>query len=597
MDFRNIAIIAHVDHGKTTLVDAMFKQSGTFEEREEVEERVMDSNDQEKERGITIYAKNASVEIDDTKINIVDTPGHADFGSEVERVLKMVDSVLLLVDAYEGPMPQTKFVLRKSLEQGLKPIVVLNKIDKPSARPDAVLDMVFDLFVELGANDEQLDFKYIYAIAKDGIAKADLSDDSSDLQPLFDLIMEQVPAADSKPEEKMLFQPVNLSYDDFVGRMATGRVYQGTIRTGMDITLIKEDGGREKHRVTKILSTKGISQVEVDEAVAGDIISIAGISSINVGQTVAEDPDAEPMERISIDAPTLTMNLLVNNSPFAGKEGKFVTSRQIRERLERELETNVGLQVNFPENADVFEVSGRGEMHLAVLIETMRREGFELQVGQPRVIIREGESGGKEEPYEMATIDVPDELAGGVIESLGKRKGDMQSMQSENGSTRLEYLIPTRGLLGYRSQFITSTKGEGTLAHVFSHYGPHVGEMEKRQQGSIIAGVHGTTTAYSLFNIQKRGVLFVGPGVEVYEGMVIGESAKMDLVVNPIKGKQLTNMRSSGADDALVLTPPIEITLEAALEYIEGDEYAEITPENVRIRKIHLTENERKKNR
>lgn len=597
MDFRNIAIIAHVDHGKTTLVDAMFKQSGTFEEREEVEERVMDSNDQEKERGITIYAKNASVNIGDTKINIVDTPGHADFGSEVERVLKMVDSVLLIVDAYEGPMPQTKFVLRKSLEQGLKPIVVLNKIDKPSARPDAVLDMVFDLFVELGANDEQLDFKYIYAIAKDGIAKADMSDDSSDLQPLFDLIMENVPAAKSEPELPARFQPVNLSYDDFVGRMATGRVYEGTLRTGMDITLIKEDGEREKHRITKIMSTKGISQVEVQEAVAGDIVSIAGISNINVGQTVAEAADAEAMPSIDIDPPTLTMNLLVNNSPFAGKEGKFVTSRQIRERLERELETNVGLQVTFPENADVFEVSGRGEMHLAVLIETMRREGFELQVGQPRVIIREGEDGGKEEPYEVVTIDVPDELAGAIIETLGKRKGDMQSMTSENGSTRLEYVIPTRGLLGYRSQFITSTKGEGTLAHVFSHYGPYVGEMEGRVNGSIISGETGQTKGYALANIQKRGVLFVGPAVEVYEGMVIGESAKDDLVVNPLKAKQLTNMRSSGADDALNLTPPQEITLEIALEYIEADEYAEVTPENVRIRKIYLTENERKKHK
>lgn len=597
MNFRNIAIIAHVDHGKTTLVDAMFKQSGTFSEREKVEERVMDSNDQEKERGITIYAKNASVQIGDTKINIVDTPGHADFGSEVERVLLMVDSVLLLVDAYEGPMPQTKFVLRKSLERGLKPIVVLNKIDKPSARPDAVLDMVFDLFVELGANDEQLDFKYIYAIAKDGIAKADVNDNSTDLQPLFDLIMEQVPAATSEADKPMLFQPVNLSYDDFVGRMATGRIYEGTLRTGMNVTLITEDGSREKHRITKIMSTRGITPTEVQEAIAGDIVSIAGIPTINVGQTVAEQADAEPLPRISIDPPTLTMNMLVNNSPFAGREGEYVTSRQIRERLERELETNVGLQVVFPENADVFEVSGRGEMHLAVLIETMRREGFELQVSQPRVIVRENEAGQKEEPYEVVTIDVPDALAGTIIESLGKRKGDMQSMNSENGSTRLEYIIPTRGLLGYRSTFVTSTKGEGTLAHVFSHYGPYVGNIDRRQEGSIISGETGTTTAYALFNIQKRGILFIDPTTEVYEGMVIGESAKDDLVVNPLKAKQLTNMRSSGTDDALVLTPPQRVTLEFALEYIEGDEYAEVTPKNVRIRKIHLKENDRKKNR
>jgi len=595
VNFRNIAIIAHVDHGKTTLVDAMLKQSGTFTEREIVEERVMDSNDQEKERGITIYAKTTSIRLDDVKVNIVDTPGHADFGSEVERVLRMVDSVLLLVDAYEGPMPQTKFVLRKSLELGLKPILVINKIDKPSARPDAVLDMTFDLFSELGATDEQLDFKHIYTNARDGIAMKELGDESSDLQPLFDLILETVPAAESKPDEKMRLQPVNLAYDDFVGRMALGRVYEGTVKVGMPVTVITQNGGREKHKITKILSTEGLKKVEVKEAVAGDIVSIAGIPNIDVGETVAEDPDAEALPSIHIDPPTLTMDFLVNNSPFAGKEGSLVTSRQIRERLERELQTNVGLHVEFSENSDAFKVHGRGEMHLSVLIETMRREGFELQVSQPQVILKE-EDGKVLEPYENVIIDVPDELAGVVIEKLGVRKGEMLGMNSENGSTRLEYLIPTRGLLGFRMEFVTATRGEGTLSHIFAEYGPFKGAIERRANGSMISGFQGKTSAYSLDNLQTRGTLFIGAGVDVYEGMVIGTSSKGSLVVNPTKGKQLTNMRSSGADAAINLTPPLEMTLERALEYIEDDEYAEITPQNVRIRKKFLTESERKRN-
>lgn len=594
MTFRNIAIIAHVDHGKTTLVDALFAQSNTFSEREEVQERVMDSNDLEKERGITIYAKNAAITVGDTKVNIVDTPGHADFGSEVERVLRMVDSVLLVVDAHEGPMPQTKFVLRKSLELGLKPIVVINKIDKPSAQPDVVLDKLFDLFIELGATDEQLDFQHVYAIARDGIAKRELTDESSDLSPLIDVIMETVPPAPSNNEAPLRLQTVNLDYDDFVGRMATGRVYEGTIRTGMQVQVLKLDGTKEKHTITKILTTQGLQKVEVEEAVAGDIISIAGIPNITVGETIAEQEDAEPLPAISIDAPTLTMNFLVNNSPFAGKEGEYVTSRQIRERLERELETNVGLQVEFPETEAVFKVSGRGEMHLSVLIETMRREGYELQVSQPEVILKE-ENGKTQEPYESVTIDVPDEFSGSVIEALGKRKGELKQMHSENGSTRLEYLIPTRGLLGYNQEFTTATKGEGTLAHVFSEYGPFKGDIEKRVTGSLICGIQGTTTAFSLGNIQKRGALFVGAGVDVYEGMVLGMSAKESMVVNPTKGKQLTNMRSSGADDAIVLTPPLEMDLEKALEYISEDEYVEVTPQNIRIRKQHLTANERKK--
>ena len=594
MEYKNIAIVAHVDHGKTTLVDAMLQQSGTFSEREEIVERVMDSNDLEKERGITIYAKNTAITLGDVKVNIVDTPGHADFGSEVERVLRMVDSVLLLVDAYEGPMPQTKFVLRKSLALGLKPIVVINKIDKPSARPDAVVDMVFDLFSELGATDEQLDFDYIYTIARDGVAKKALSDASTDLQPLFDLILEKVQSAPSDTDAPMRMQPANLAYDNFVGRLGVGRVYEGTVRVGMPVTVLTAEGERQKHKITKIFTSVGLQKVETAEAYAGDIISVAGIPAITVGETIAENPDAEALPLISIDPPTLTMDFLVNNSPFAGKEGKYVTSRQIRERLERELETNVGLQITFPENSDVFKVSGRGEMHLSVLIETMRREGYELQVSQPQVIFRETD-GQKEEPYETAVIDVPDEYAGSVIEQLGKRKGEMQHMHSENGSTRLEYLIATRGLLGYTMEFTTTTKGEGTLSHVFAKYGPFKGDIEKRKTGSMISGVTGKTTAYSLFNLQDRGELFIGAGVDVYEGMVIGTSSKENMTVNPIKGKQLTNMRARGADKAINLTPPLDMTLEKALQYIESDEYVEVTPESIRIRKKFLKEHERKR--
>lgn len=596
MDFRTIAIIAHVDHGKTTLVDAILKQSGTFTDREVVEERVMDSNDQEKERGITIYAKNTAIKLGETKVNIVDTPGHADFGSEVERVLRMVDSVLLLVDAYEGPMPQTKFVLKKTLELGLKPIVVLNKIDKPAARPDYVLDQVFDLFVELGASDEQLNFKYIYTNAKDGFARTSLEDTSMDLQPLFDLILKEVPAATNDASLPMRMQPANLRYDDFVGRLAVGRIMDGTAKTGMPITLLKEDGSKETHKITKLFTSHGLQTVEVQEAFAGDIVQIAGISTVGVGETIAENGDVEPLPLITIDPPTLTMNFLVNNSPFAGREGKMVTSRQIRERLEKELETNVGLSIEFPESADVFHVSGRGEMHLSVLIETMRREGFELQVSQPSVIMKEVD-GQKQEPYEMVTIDVPDEFSGAVIEKLGKRKGTMLNMVSENGSTRLEYKIPTRGLLGFRMEFITATKGEGIIGSLFDSYGPYAGEIEKRQTGSLISGFTGETVAFALNNLQQRGTLFVTSGVGVYEGMVIGLSAKGNMVVNPLKSKQLTNMRSSGADDAINLTPPMEMTLERALEFIDKDEYVEVTPENIRIRKIFLTETERKRNK
>ncbi|MFH2062568.1 MAG: translational GTPase TypA [bacterium] len=594
MEFRNIAIIAHVDHGKTTLVDAMLRQSGTFSDRESVGERVMDSNDLERERGITIYAKNTSIRLGDVKVNIVDTPGHADFGSEVERVLRMVDSVLLLVDAQEGPMPQTRFVLRKSLELGLKPIVVINKIDKPAARPTEVLDMVFDLFVELGANDEQTDFECLYAVSRDGIAKRTLDDPSQDLKPLFDTIIEKVPPALSDVDRPLRMQPANLSYDDYVGRMGLGRIYEGRARVGMPVTVIREDGRRDSFKLTKIITSEGLRGVEVEEAVAGDIVRIAGISDLNVGETVAEDPQAEALPSISVDPPTLTMNFLVNDSPLAGREGKYITSRQIRERLQRELETNVGLQIEFPDGGSAFKVSGRGEMHLSVLIETMRREGYELQVSQPQVIMRE-EDGQTLEPYETVTIDVPDACAGTVIEKLGRRKGEMKTMSSENGSTRLEYVIPTRGLLGYRMEFLTDTRGEGTLSHVFSHYGPHKGEINRRTSFSLISMENGKTTAYALNLIQERGTLFVGPGVEVYEGMVIGSSQRDTMVVNPVRGKKLTNMRASNADDSIILAPPLEMILERALEYIADDEYVEATPESIRIRKKYLKEHERKR--
>ncbi|MBU1915524.1 translational GTPase TypA [Patescibacteria group bacterium] len=594
MEFRNIAIIAHVDHGKTTLVDAMLRQSGTFGERDVIEERVMDSNALEKERGITIYAKNTAIRLGEIKINIVDTPGHSDFGSEVERVLRMVDSVLLLVDAQEGPMPQTRFVLRKSLELGLKPIVVINKIDKPAARPSEALNMVFDLFVELGATDEQMNFETIYAISRQGIAKRQLTDDSQDLQPLFDVILKTVPPAPSEINAPLRMQPANLAYDDFVGRLGSGRIYEGRVRLGMMVTVIKQDGTRERHKITKVLTTEGLRNIEVEEAIAGDIVQIAGIPNINVGETVAESPDAKPLPSIDVDPPTLTMNFLVNNSPLAGQEGKLVTSRQIRERLRRELETNVGLQIDFPEAGESFRVSGRGEMHLSILVETMRREGFELQVSQPQVILRE-ENGQTLEPYETVTIDVPDKHSGIVIEKLGIRKGEMQNLSSENGSTRIEYIIPTRGLLGYRLEFMTDTRGEGTLSHIFSHYGPHRGNIPRRTSYSIISMENGKASAFALFGIQDRGVLFIDPGEQVYEGMVVGASMRDTMVVNPIKGKKLTNMRSSGADDAIALAPPLDMNLERALEYIDDDEYVEVTPKSIRIRKKWLKEHERKR--
>ncbi|NUJ98221.1 translational GTPase TypA [Candidatus Gracilibacteria bacterium] len=594
MSFRNVAIIAHVDHGKTTLVDAMLKQSGTFRENESVEERVMDSNDQERERGITIYAKNTSIFYKENKINIVDTPGHADFGSEVERVLRMVDCVLLVVDAYEGPMPQTKFVLRKSLQLGLKPIVVINKIDKPTARPSWVIDQLFDLFVQLGATDEQLDFSVCYTIAREGIAKKELSDTSTNITPLFDVIMEKVEEATNDTEKPFRMQVANLGYDNFLGRLAIGRVSEGKVKVGQEVFITSNEGAKRKGKIAEILTNEGLKKVKAIEALAGDIVTLAGIPDIYVGETIAQSIDIEALPAINIDEPTLKMEFLVNNSPFAGKEGKFVTSRQIRDRLERELETNVGLKIDF-DSGDNFNVSGRGELHLSVLIETMRREGYELQVGSPMVIMHE-ENGEKLEPIERVSVLLPSESAGSIIERLGKRKGEMVNMMDENGQTSLEFKVPTRGLLGFKSEFTTLTKGEGILTSAFEEYAPYKGPIEKREVGSMISGERGVTMAYSLWKLQERGPIFVNPATEIYEGMIIGEHLKGgDLTVNPCKNKQLTNIRASGTDEALRLTPPKIMTLEEAIDYIGPDEYVEVTPESIRLRKKYLTENERKK--
>ncbi len=595
MEIRNIAIIAHVDHGKTTLVDALLKAGGAFQAHEAVEVCAMDSNDQEKERGITIYAKNAAIHYKDTKINIVDTPGHADFGSEVERILRTVDATVLVVDAYEGPMPQTKFVLRKSLELGLKVLVVINKIDKPTARPDQVLNEIFDLFVSLGANDEQLDFPYIYAIAKQGIAIRHLTDEKKDITPLLDFILEHVKQAEHDTEKQFRMQPATLAYDSYLGRIAVGRVYEGKLQTGKLLHITNMEGQKRTARASKIFTYQGMHRVEVPEVVAGDLVAVAGIADIDVGETISTDENAEALPAIKIDPPAISIEFLVNNSPFAGKEGKFVTSRHIRERLERELETNVGLKIEGVKDSDTIEVYGRGEMQIAVLIENMRREGFELQISQPKVIMQEID-GKKMEPYEMAVINVPDGDAGKVIEAMGKRKGEMQNMKSENGNTTLEFEVPTRGLLGFRSQFLIMTSGEGTIYHSFDHFGPFKGTIDKRTVGSMISGEPGTSMAYSIWKLQERGPFFIGPQTEVYQGMIIGEHNQgTDIVVNVTKNKKLTNVRASGTDEALNLTPLIPMTLEKAIEYIKDDEYVEITPKNIRLRKKYLTEGDRKK--
>jgi len=597
MEIYNVAIVAHVDHGKTTLVDALLKANDNFNTHKGIEERAMDSNDQEKERGITIYAKNAAITHNGRKINIVDTPGHADFGSEVERVLRTVDAVILVVDAFEGPMPQTKFVLRKSLELGHKVLVVINKIDKPMARPDKVVDLTFDLFGILGANDEQLDFPYMYAIAKQGIAIKNLNDEHKDITPLIDFVFENVKPAESNIDAPFRMQPATLKYDNFLGRIAIGRVYEGVLKPNQSVTVIKADGERYTSKVTKIFGFEGMDRVEVKEAVAGDMVAVAGLPEIYVGETITSNPDAEALPAIKVDPPALAIDFMVNDSPFAGREGKYVTGRHIKERLEKELETNVGLKIESVEGSDAMKVYGRGEMHIAVLIETMRREGFELQISQPEVIMQEID-GQKMEPIEAAVVNVPDDMAGAIIEALSRRKGIMKNMKSENGNTLLEFEVPTRGLLGFRSNFLLLTRGEGTLYHSFDKYAPYLGTIEKRSVGSLISGENGSTMAYSLWKLQERGPLFVGPATEVYEGMIIGEHNQgNDLVVNANKNKQLTNVRSSGADEALSLTTINPVTLETAIEYIKDDEYAEITPSQVRLRKKFLTENERKRSK
>ncbi len=595
MEVYNIAIVAHVDHGKTTLVDALLKASDTFNIHKGLEERAMDSNDQEKERGITIYAKNAAITYKGKKINIVDTPGHADFGSEVERVLRTVDAVVLVVDAYEGPMPQTKFVLRKSLELGHKVIVVVNKVDKPMARPDVVVDLTFDLFGKLGASDEQLDFPYIYAIAKNGVAMRQLDDEQKDITPLIEFILENVKPAGGDSSAPFKMQPATLSYDNFLGRIAIGRVYEGTMKPNQSVSIITPEGEKRTGKITKLFTFEGMERKEAESVEAGDIVAIAGLPDIYVGETITTDANTEPIPAIKVDPPSVAIDFMVNDSPFAGKEGEYLTSRHIKARLEKEIETNVGLKIEFQENTDAIKVYGRGEMHVAVLIETMRREGFELQISQPQVVMQEID-GVKQEPVESAIINVPEESSGAVIQALGKRKGIMMNMKSENGNALLEFEVPTRGLLGFRSLFLVLTRGEGTLYHSFDHFAPHMGAIDKRSVGSMISGNAGETMAYSLWKLQERGPLFVSPATAVYEGMIIGEHNQgTDLVVNPIKNKALTNVRASGSDEALSLTPITPMTLEKAIEYIKEDELVEITPQQIRLRKKYLTEQDRKR--
>ncbi len=592
MEIRNIAIIAHVDHGKTTLTDAILRQGGVEEEGVS-----MDSNALELERGITIYAKNTSVPYKGTKINILDTPGHADFGSEVERVLRSIDSVLLVVDAQEGPMPQTRFVLKKSLELGLKPIVVINKIDKPAADPDRCEEQVLELFLELGASDEQANFPVVYAIGREGIAKVKLDQESKDLSPLLEVILSHVPPASSASSDApLLAQPFNLAYDNFLGRLAVARIYQGTISMGQTVTIKKPDGHIRTGKITKLFTFNGLQRVDVASAGAGDIVLVAGLSDIYIGETICSDATSEPLPAIAVDEPTIVLTFLVNNSPFAGKEGKFVTSRQIRERLERELEVNVGLRLSFP-TPDTFEVYGRGELHIAVLLETMRREGFELQVSQPKAIMKE-EDGKVLEPFEEVVVDTPNEFQGVIIERLSNRGFVMQNMQAHDVTTRITFEGPTRGLLGYRNQFVVDTRGEGILAAHFVGFRKYAGEIKKRAVGSMVTMVSGKTLGFSLWGLQDRGILYVGPAVEVYEGMVIGNTSKgEEMMVNPTKGKQLTNMRASGTDEAMDLVPPIDLTIERGLEFMTEDEYLEITPKSVRLRKQFLSENERAKSR
>ncbi|MEK7144231.1 MAG: translational GTPase TypA [Patescibacteria group bacterium] len=593
MEIRNIAIIAHVDHGKTTLTDAILRQTGAAKEGVS-----MDSNTLEQERGITIYSKNAAVQYRGTKINIVDTPGHADFGSEVERVLRSIDSVLLVVDAQEGPMPQTRFVLKKSLELGLKPIVVINKIDKPAADPNRCEEQVLELFLELGANDEQANFPIVYAVGRAGVAKLKLTDESNDLTPLLETILKHIPSASSAAlaEKPLRLQPFNLGYDNFMGRLAIGRIYEGAVIQGANVFIKKPNGESRAGKITKIFTFNGLERVETSEANAGDIVLIAGLPDIYIGETVTTDANAEPLPAIAIDEATISLTFLVNNSPFAGREGKYVTSRQLREYLERELEVNVGLKVDFSAT-DNFRVYGRGELHIAILLENMRRAGYEVQVSQPQVIIREID-GIKSEPFEEAIVDTPQEYQGTVIERLGSRAFILKNLVQRDNTVRLTLEGPTRGLLGYRNQFVIDTRGEGILSSRFIGFKPYAGEIKKRAVGSMISMAAGKALGYALWNLQERGILYIDPNAEVYEGMVIGNTSKgEEMKVNPTKGKQLTNTRSSRNDEAIELTPPFALTIERGLEIMADDEYLEITPQNVRLRKQYLTEIDRAKAR
>ena len=593
MEIRNIAIIAHVDHGKTTLTDAILRQTGAAKEGVS-----MDSNTLEQERGITIYSKNAAIQYRGTKINIVDTPGHADFGSEVERVLRSIDSVLLVVDAQEGPMPQTRFVLKKSLELGLKPIVVINKIDKPAADPNRCEEQVLELFLELGANDEQANFPIVYAVGRAGVAKLKLTDESNDLTPLLETILKHIPSASSAAlaEKPLRLQPFNLGYDNFMGRLAIGRIYEGAVIQGANVFIKKPNGESRTGKITKIFTFNGLERVETSEANAGDIVLVAGLPDIYIGETVTTDANAELLPAIAIDEATISLTFLVNNSPFAGREGKYVTSRQLREYLERELEVNVGLKVDFSAT-DNFRVYGRGELHIAILLENMRRAGYEVQVSQPQVIIREID-GIKSEPFEEAIVDTPQEYQGTVIERLGSRAFILKNLVQRDNTVRLTLEGPTRGLLGYRNQFVIDTRGEGILSSRFIGFKPYAGEIKKRAVGSMISMAAGKALGYALWNLQERGILYIDPNAEVYEGMVIGNTSKgEEMKVNPTKGKQLTNTRSSRNDEAIELTPPFALTIERGLEIMADDEYLEITPQNVRLRKQYLTEIDRAKAR
>ena len=593
---RNIAIIAHVDHGKTTLVDQLLRQSGTFRANQQVDERVMDSNDLEKERGITILAKNTAIDYEGYHINIVDTPGHADFGGEVERVLGMVDCVVLLVDAQEGPMPQTRFVTKKALALGLKPIVVINKIDKPTARASWVIDQTFDLFDNLGATEEQLDFPIVYASGLSGFAKLNEEDDSSDMRPLFDTILKHTPAPNGSADETLQLQISQLDYDNYTGRLGIGRILNGCIKPGQVVAVMNHEQQVAQGRINQLLGFKGLERVPLEEAEAGDIVIISGIEDIGIGVTISDKENPKGLPMLSVDEPTLTMDFMVNTSPLAGTEGKFVTSRQIRDRLQKELLTNVALRVEDTADADVFRVSGRGELHLTILLENMRREGYELAVGKPRVVFREID-GQKCEPYENLTVDVPDDNQGAVMEELGRRRGELTNMESDgNGRTRLEYHIPARGLIGFQGEFMTLTRGVGLMSHVFDDYAPVKPDMPGRHNGVLVSQEQGEAVAYALWNLEDRGRMFVSPGDKIYEGMIIGiHSRDNDLVVNPLKGKKLTNVRASGTDEAVRLTTPIKLTLEGAVEFIDDDELVEITPQSIRLRKRYLSEIERRR--